>query len=227
MIRVFDVAVSITALIIALPFLIGAAIAIKLSSPGPVLYFAERVGLGEKRFLMYKLRSMHVNSGGSEITATRDSRVFLAGRVIRALKLDELPQFLNVLKGEMSVVGPRPEAPGIVAAHYSPWMMETLRILPGVTSPGAIFFYAYSDTLLEGDNPEQAYVDRLLAPKLALDLAYAKRMTVWSNMIVVAHTAVTIIGKVVGKPIGPQMRDIEASRQWVSDTSVMRGQGLD
>jgi lipopolysaccharide/colanic/teichoic acid biosynthesis glycosyltransferase len=220
--RAFDLVVSVTALVLTLPFLVIAAIAIKLTSPGPVLYLAERVGKGGKPFRMYKLRSMHVNTGGSEITATNDSRVFAVGRVIRKLKLDELPQFLNVIQGDMAVVGPRPEAPGIVAAHYTGWMRETLNVLPGVTSPGAIFYYAYSDALLAGDDPEKAYVDRLLGPKLALELAYMQRMNLWSNVVVVLHTVVTIVARILGKAVGPLERDFAVSVKWARENAHIR-----
>ncbi|MEP4784103.1 MAG: sugar transferase, partial [Erythrobacter sp.] len=166
-------------------------------------------------FRMFKFRSMHVNSGGSDITGTNDPRIFAVGNIIRMLKLDELPQFVNVIKGEMAIVGPRPEAPGIVADHYAPWMHDTLKVRPGITSPGAIFYYAFGDELLAADDPEKAYLDNLLAPKLALDLAYSQRENVLSNIIIIAHTAIAIVCKAAGKPIGPQGRDITAAAKWV------------
>ena len=224
MIRLADIVFSIVILILAIPLLIVVGLAIRLASPGPVLYLAERAGRGNEPFRMFKFRSMHVDSGGSEITATNDQRVFAVGRIVRALKLDELPQFFNVIRGDMAIVGPRPEAPAIVAKHYNPWMMETLDIRPGITSPGAIFYYAYGDDLLSSDDPETAYADKLLAPKLALDLAYAQRATLWSNIVVVMHTALSIVAKALGKSIGPQKRDINASTQWVSNTALMRGE---
>lgn len=223
MIRLIDILISAVVLILVTPVLIAVAIAIKLSSQGPIFYPAERVGRHGKPFRMFKFRSMHVDIGGSDITATNDTRVFAVGRIIRALKFDELPQFFNVIRGDMAIVGPRPEAPGVVAAHYQPWMMETLEVRPGVTSPGAIFYYAYGDELLDSDDPERAYVEKLLAPKLALDLAYAQRATLWANAVVMGHTVVAIGAKAIGRPVGPQARDVEASAQWVSDTALMRG----
>jgi lipopolysaccharide/colanic/teichoic acid biosynthesis glycosyltransferase len=214
-IRLFDAVVSALILVLCAPLLLGVALAIKLSSPGPVLFLAERAGLKGKTFRMFKFRSMHIHQGGSDITATNDARVFAVGKVIRTLKLDELPQFVNVLLGEMALVGPRPEAPAIVAEHYTPWMHDTLNVLPGVTSPGAIFYYAFGDELLDSDDPEAAYVESLLAPKLALDLAYSQRQNLLSNMVVIAHTVVAIVGKAMGKSIGPLARDVKASGKWV------------
>lgn len=225
MIRLFDILFALAVLLLSAPLLLATALAIKLSSPGPILYMAHRVGKDEKLFRMYKFRSMHVNSGGPEITATHDNRIFAAGKLIRDLKLDELPQMLNVIKGEMSIVGPRPESPAIVAAHYAPWMRETLKVLPGVTSPGAIFYYAHGDELLAVGDPETAYVDNLLPPKLALDLAYARRATIWSHVFVIGHTFVAILGKAMGKPVGPQARDVDASAEWAPGAAVIIAKG--
>jgi lipopolysaccharide/colanic/teichoic acid biosynthesis glycosyltransferase len=94
-------------------------------------------------------------------------------------------------------------------------MHDTLNVLPGVTSPGAIFYYAFGDELLDSDDPEAAYVESLLAPKLALDLAYSQRQNLLSNMVVIAHTVVAIVGKAMGKSIGPLARDVKASGKWV------------
>jgi lipopolysaccharide/colanic/teichoic acid biosynthesis glycosyltransferase len=213
MVRLFDTLFALAVLVLTAPLLLATALAIKLSSSGPVLYMANRVGRNEKPFRMYKFRSMHVDSGGSEITATHDNRIFAAGKIIRDLKLDELPQMLNVIKGEMSIVGPRPESPAIVAAHYAPWMHESLKVLPGVTSPGAIFYYTHGDDLLAGDDPEAAYVANLLQPKLAIDIAYSNRASFWSNIFVIFHTVVTIIAKFFGLKVGPLTRDLVASKQ--------------
>ncbi|MEL6682179.1 MAG: sugar transferase [Pseudomonadota bacterium] len=221
MIRTVDIGISAIVLLLTAPVLAVVAIAVRVSSPGPIFYLADRVGMGGKLFRMYKFRSMHVNAGGPDITATNDKRVFAVGRIIRALKLDELPQFFNVIRGDMAIVGPRPEAPSIVADHYRPWMKETLDVRPGITSPGAIFYYAYGDELLDSEDPDRTYVEKILAPKLALDLAYSKRENALSNVIVMAHTAIAIIAKTIGRPIGPQSIDIEASKQWCSPDAFL------
>ena len=222
MVRLFDTLFALAVLVLTAPLLLATALAIKLSSPGPVLYMANRVGKDEKPFRMYKFRSMHVDSGGPEITATHDNRIFAAGKIIRDLKLDELPQMLNVIKGEMSIVGPRPESPAIVAAHYALWMHESLKVLPGVTSPGAIFYYTHGDDLLAGDDPEAAYVANLLQPKLAIDIAYSNRASFWSNIFVICHTVVTIIAKVFGFRVGPLARDLVASKQLLHRSAALQ-----
>jgi lipopolysaccharide/colanic/teichoic acid biosynthesis glycosyltransferase len=222
MVRLFDTLFAMAVLVLTAPLLLATALAIKLSSPGPVLYMANRVGKDEKPFRMYKFRSMHVDSGGPEITATHDNRIFAAGKIIRDLKLDELPQMLNVIKGEMSIVGPRPESPAIVAAHYALWMHESLKVLPGVTSPGAIFYYTHGDDLLAGDDPEAAYVANLLQPKLAIDIAYSNRASFWSNIFVICHTVVTIIAKVFGFRVGPLARDLVASKQLLHRSTALQ-----
>lgn len=222
MIRIFDTIFALTVLVITAPLMLATALVIKMSSPGPVLYMANRVGKDEKPFHMYKFRSMHVDSGGPEITATNDNRIFAAGNTIRALKLDELPQMLNVIKGEMSIVGPRPESPAIIDSHYTPWMRESLKVLPGVTSPGAIFYYTHGDDLLAGADPEAAYVAHLLQPKLAVDIAYSNRASFWSNLFVILHTFVSIIAKPFGIRVGPLVRDMVASKQFLQTSNSLQ-----
>lgn len=213
MVRLFDILFAMAVLVLTTPLMLATALAIKLSSPGPVFYMANRVGKDEKPFRMFKFRSMHADSGGPEITATHDNRIFAAGKIIRDLKLDELPQMLNVIKGEMSIVGPRPESPAIIVAHYAPWMRESLKVLPGVTSPGAIFYFTHGDELLAGDDPEAAYVANLLQPKLAIDIVYSNRASLFSNIFVTFHTVAAIVAKILGLRIGPLARDLAASKE--------------
>lgn len=220
MIRLFDILFSIIILIITAPIFAGVAIAIKVTSPGPVFYPASRVGKGRVLFRMYKFRSMYIDNQGPEITATNDSRVFPLGKIIRRLKIDELPQFINVVRGEMALVGPRPEAPAIVDEHYQAWMLETLDVTPGITSPGTIFYYATGDALLNNSDPETAYIEHLLAPKLAIDRAYADRETLLANIFVLGHTGVAILGQVLGKPVPPLSRDLMSSKKWYSGSET-------
>ena len=139
--RVFDIVVASLTLLAALPVLAVAALAIRLASPGPVLHRAARAGRDGRPFTMLKLRTMHVappGESGSRITDPADPRVFPVGALLRRTKIDELPQLVNVLRGEMAIVGPRPEDPEIVRKHYSPTHRETLRVRPGLVSPGSI-----------------------------------------------------------------------------------------
>ena len=155
--RPFDVLFSGIFLVIALPFMFAALIGIKLNSRGPVLYHTTRVGLDGKTFKMYKFRSMHkasTKNKGAIITAYGDDRIFRFGHILRKTKIDELPQLWNVFIGNMSIVGPRPEDPKIVGRYYTNWMKETLSVRPGITSPGAIFYYAKCEELITESDPE-------------------------------------------------------------------------
>ena len=216
--RLFDIAVAAILLFLSAPLLSVAALGILLSSPGPLLYRARRAGKDGVPFEMLKLRTMHVGSGGaSAITAPGDARVFALGGLIRNLKIDELPQFWNILTGDLSLVGPRAEDPAIVARDYSDWMRETLRVAPGVTSPGAIYNYLMADVLLDPAYPEGSYVERMLTPKLALERAYIDRAGFFSDMHYVMLTALAIVGQALGRSVALPAIDIDAARRWAPD----------
>ncbi|WP_417250208.1 sugar transferase [Celeribacter sp.] len=216
--RAIDIALAATALIFVSPILMIAAIGVRLSSKGPILYRAKRVGKGGVPFDMLKFRTMHVGTRGPVITAQGDARIFPFGAFLRKSKIDELPQFWNVLMGDISVVGPRPEDPAIVADHYSDWMMETLAVRPGITSPGAIYYYLCGEALIDPKAPEKSYVEHLLPAKLAVDRAYLKRANVASDLVVVLHTALAIIGPAIGLKARPLARDIAAAERWAPAT---------
>ena len=213
--RLFDILFALAILLLSFPVLLLAALGIKLLSSGPVFYRAKRVGQNMQVFDMLKFRSMHVGSDkGSAITGPSDSRIFPFGALLRKTKIDELPQFLNVLKGDMSIVGPRPEDPGIVEKSYLPWMKETLDVQPGITSPGAIYYYAYGLELLSDDDIEGSYVDRLLKPKLALERAYLDRAGFWSDLYYVILTFFAVIANALGRRIPPASADMKAAEKW-------------
>lgn len=220
--RAFDIGFAALVLVLTLPLWLIVIVGIRIASPGPVFYRATRAGRHGTRFAMLKFRSMHEGRTGAAITAHRDPRVFGFGALIRRLKLDELPQLLNVLRGEMSIVGPRPEDPAIVAAHYSDWMMETLRVRPGMTGPGSVFYYSGGEALVDPDDPEGSYAARLLPPKLAIERAYMDRATLASDLIEIARTAAAVIGVVLGRPVAPDPRDLARAAEWVAaDTLVL------
>lgn len=213
--RAFDILVALAALLAASPLLLLAAVGIRLSSPGPVLYHAKRVGKGGRPYGMYKFRTMHVREEqGSEITAPGDARVFPFARFLRKTKIDELPQLINVLRGEMAIVGPRPEAVSIVERHYTGWMRETLTVPPGLTSPGSIFYYTHSDRLLDPRDPEGSYVEWVIAPKLAIDRAYLERANLWRDMGVMLRTAVIIVAIALGKKVFPLPAEARRADAW-------------
>ena len=221
--RLIDVLFAGGLLILVLPLMVGALIGIKLNSRGPVLYHAVRVGMDGKPFKMFKFRSMHKTSTenrGAVITAHGDERIFKFGRVLRRTKIDELPQLWNVLIGNMSIVGPRPEDPRIVELYYANWMKETLSVRPGITSPGAIFYYATCEKLINEDDPEGSYASLILPPKMAVERAYLERATWLSDLICIAHTALAIFGKMTNNPVLPLVRDLTAASKWVSPLSI-------
>jgi lipopolysaccharide/colanic/teichoic acid biosynthesis glycosyltransferase len=199
--RLFDVVCAAVALVVTAPVLAIAAVGIKLTDPGPVFYRARRVGYLGREFTMLKLRTMRMGegSGGPVITGLNDDRVSAIGRFLRRTKIDELPQLYNVLRGDMAIVGPRPEDPAIVSQHYSPGDLETLGVRPGLASPGSIYQYQTGDKMLGGDDPEGRYVDKLLKTKLALDRVYIRRATLRSDFAIIGRTLLTIGAVAAGR----------------------------
>ena len=212
--RAFDLFAALLLLILAAPVLALAALGIRLTSPGPIFYRARRVGRGGEPFTMLKFRTMHVDQGqgASVITSADDPRVFAFGRLLRQTKLDELPQLLHVLSGEMSMVGPRPEDPKIVAEHYTDAYRETLRVRPGLASPGSIYNYTHGDALLASADTESAYVERLLPPKMALERVYARDASLLYDLRVVLRTAAVILAIALGKREFDEPPEMAAAR---------------
>jgi lipopolysaccharide/colanic/teichoic acid biosynthesis glycosyltransferase len=198
--RLFDITAALVAIIVFFPVLLFAYAAVKLASSGPAIYRAHRVGRFGHVFVMHKFRTMHTGAdAGSAITGARDSRVFLVGRILRILKIDELPQLYDILIGKMSIVGPRPEDPKIVARYYSRLSRETLNVAPGLSSPGSIHYYTHSHLQLDDNDPEQSYAANLLPIKLALDLVYIRRASLWYDLTIILKTAATILLIGLGK----------------------------
>lgn len=194
--RLFDILFASAALVVSSPLWLFAAIGILLSSPGPLFYRAQRAGVGGRPFTMHKFRTMHHRraNAGPAITATGDPRIFPFGAVLRKLKIDELPQLLDVLRGEMAIVGPRPEDVGIVEAHYTERHRRTLSVRPGVTSVGAIYGYRNESAITGLESAEADYLDKVLDAKLERELAYIESApTVWSDLRVIVLTAVEIL----------------------------------
>jgi lipopolysaccharide/colanic/teichoic acid biosynthesis glycosyltransferase len=186
--RAFDI-VAAAALLVALsPLMVLIACVLRLSSPGPIIYRGWRIGRNGYPFRIIKFRTMTQAASGREITISNDPRVTKLGRLLRAAKLDELPQLLNVLTGEMSLVGPRPEAPHYVA-RYTPAQREVLAVRPGITGPSQVLF-RHEERLLRGPDPEQLYLSRVMPAKLAIDLDYARTHTLLGDMRILARTLV-------------------------------------
>jgi lipopolysaccharide/colanic/teichoic acid biosynthesis glycosyltransferase len=186
--RGFDLAVSAVALALLWPLLLGLALWVRLDSPGPAYYRALRVGRDGRPFTMLKFRTMAVGADrGAGITGADDARVTRAGRRLRRTRLDELPQLINVLAGDMSLVGPRPESPRYVR-YYTPEQLAVLSVRPGVTGPTQLRFRDEAALLTEAD-VEAQYLRELLPAKLASDLDYVRRRTLLGDIAILVKTA--------------------------------------
>jgi lipopolysaccharide/colanic/teichoic acid biosynthesis glycosyltransferase len=170
------------------------ALLVRLSSPGPVLFQQQRVGRDGRLFWIYKFRSMRVNATGPQVTGAADPRITPVGALLRRWKLDELPQLLNVVKGEMALVGPRPEVPRYVA-HYTPEQREVLSVLPGITGITQNRFRHEEALLRDADDPESLYIQEILPAKLALDLGYVRSHSAWTDLRVLFATLGRILDR--------------------------------
>ena len=186
--RLFDVGVAVTGLVFLSPLLLVVALLIKATSTGPVFYKPTRVGKLGRPFVLYKFRSMCVDADkqGSTITTKADARITSLGRLLRRSKIDELPQLINVLKAEMSVVGPRPEDPKYLQ-YYTEEQLKVLSIKPGITSPASVT-YRHEEQLLSGADWQNQYIEEILPAKLSLELGYIERKSLRMDLWIVWKT---------------------------------------
>jgi lipopolysaccharide/colanic/teichoic acid biosynthesis glycosyltransferase len=192
--RAADIALSAAGLVLLFPLMLVIAVCVLCSSPGPVLFSQERVGANGRPFRILKFRSMKVGSWGPSVTSADDDRMTGVGRRLRAWKLDELPQLFNVLRGDMSFVGPRPEVPRYVA-RYSDEEREVLSVRPGITGVCQVA-YRDEERMLQGcEDPEEVYWTHILPAKLALDLHYLRHRTLWTDVGVLIGTFSVILGR--------------------------------
>lgn len=192
--RVFDCVVAGLALLALSPLMLWIAWSIKRDSAGPVLFLQSRVGRHEVPFQIYKFRTMRPANDGPLITVGEDNRITQVGRMLRHFKLDELPQLFNVLKGDMSLVGPRPEVPRYVAC-YSPQdraLVFTLR--PGITDNASIEFRHESEILAASPHPEQTYIEEVLPIKIAHYRAYAQHHSFGGDLLILWKTLRAVVG---------------------------------
>ena len=188
--RITDISVALVTLLLLSPVFVLTIIAVVVTSPGNPFYGGWRAGKDGVRFRMWKFRTMVKGADrmGGAITTQRDPRVTAVGHFLRATKIDELPQFFNLLAGDLTIVGPRPEDPNI-ADRYTPEQNETLKVKPGITGPGQLYYTTHqASTVPEGANAEEYYIEHLLGPKLRIDLEYLRRRTAWSDCGVVLET---------------------------------------
>jgi lipopolysaccharide/colanic/teichoic acid biosynthesis glycosyltransferase len=185
--RLLDVTVAGMLLLVLAPLLGVLALLVRATSTGPALFRQIRIGRNGRPFVLLKLRTMRADAPGPVITAGGDPRITRFGAWLRRTKLDELPQLWNVLRGDMSLVGPRPEVPDYVAL-YTAAQRATLLVRPGLTDPASLAWADEAATLATFAEPHRAYADVVLPWKLALSLAYLERRTVWSDLAVVMRT---------------------------------------
>jgi len=191
--RLIDILGSSIGLILLAPVFLAIGIIIRIDSTGPVFYRAVRVGKDGHLFKLLKFRSMVAGAAqaGPGITRHGDSRITRAGRWLRKYKLDELPQLINVLKGDMSLVGPRPEDPRYVA-YYNSEQRTVLKVKPGITSPASLYF-RHEEQLLDGDDWHDIYLNQVLPEKLQLEIQYLNNRTLLSDLKLICKTLLAVV----------------------------------
>jgi lipopolysaccharide/colanic/teichoic acid biosynthesis glycosyltransferase len=194
--RVFDTAVSAVALLLLLPVFGLIALAIKFDSPGPVFFKQCRIGRNFRRFWIYKFRTMIADAPaqGGELTVGADSRITRIGGWLRQFKLDELPQLFNIIKGDMALVGPRPEVPRYVEMFRQDYE-EILKLRPGLTDLASLKYRNEATLLARADNPEAEYIAHLLPDKIRLAKEYRRRAGLLFDLRLTARTVFTLLGQ--------------------------------
>lgn len=192
--RVFDIVFSLLALIILIPLFLIISFIIKTSSKGPVFFKQIRVGKDGKEFKIIKFRTMEVDAEkkGMQITVGQDCRITKEGRWLRKFKLDELPQLINVLVGEMSLIGPRPEVPKYVA-YYDDYQRKILKVRPGITDLASIEFRAENELLGKSIDPEKTYIEEIMPAKFNLNLKYIKSMSLFNDLKIIMKTIIVLL----------------------------------
>lgn len=187
--RAFDLLLAVPGLIVISPVLLIAACAIFFYDGGPVFFKQVRVGRDGKLFKIWKYRTMIVNAekSGGQLTVGGDRRVTRVGKLLRKTKLDELPQLFNVIAGEMSMVGPRPEVPRYVEM-YTEGQRQVLALNPGITDEASIKYRAESEVLAQSTDPERTYVEELMPEKIELNMQYARHASMATDIMVILRT---------------------------------------
>ncbi|MBN9245288.1 MAG: sugar transferase [Mesorhizobium sp.] len=194
--RTLDFCISFFGLVLLAPFFAMIALAIRLESPGPAFFLQERVGYRGRLFRIVKFRTMRRNAPkeGPQITIGADPRITRIGGWLRKTKLDELPQLINVLKGDMSLVGPRPEVPAFMSRYPTEQRDLILSVRPGITDFAAIEFSDEADILARADDPQEAYVNEVMPRKFALYKRYVDGQSLWLDLKLIGKTLAKISG---------------------------------
>ena len=204
--RTVDIAAAGAGLLLLSPVLVVIMVLVAVTSPGGALFTQERVGRGGRRFRLMKFRTMRSSSGGPEVTAAGDSRITTIGRFLRRIKLDELPQLWNVLRGDMSLVGPRPEVARYVALYPAALRELVLSVRPGITDPLSLKLFDESALLACSDDPERYYAEVMLPWKVERQALYVSSRTLKGDLTIILLTIARVIGltKSVSEPDVPQ-----------------------
>lgn len=192
--RVFDFTLAVVMLCLTLPLFVVISVLIFIEDRGPVFFRQERVGLRGQPFKIWKFRSMIADAEkrGKQLTVGRDPRITRIGSWLRKTKLDELPQLINVLVGEMSFVGPRPEVPRYVAM-YNDEQRQVLDLKPGITDNASILYRSESELLAKSDDPERTYIEEVMPEKIRINLAYAAHSSLLNDIGVILRTATVLL----------------------------------
>lgn len=198
--RIFDIVVSFVLIVFLSPFLLVIALIIKFDSPGKVIFAQERVTKYGKRFKVLKFRTMIENAEklGAKVTKDNDPRITRIGKILRKLRLDEFPQIFNILKGDLSFVGVRPEVTKYVK-EYTPEMYATLLLPAGVTSMTSILYKNESKLLKNTDNPDEVYINEILPQKMKYNLEYIKNFGFFYDIKIMVKTVFAVIQKEIKK----------------------------
>lgn len=192
--RLFDIVGALAGLLLLAPLFALVALRIRLDSPGPVFFRQQRVGRHGKLFAIYKFRTMAAQPDTSaQLTVGRDARVTRAGRFLRDYKLDELPQLINVLLGEMSLVGPRPEVPRYVACYPPEVRAIVLSVAPGITDWASILYREESAILGRSADPERAYLETILPTKLEYNVQYVRERSFATDLRIIFSTLSALV----------------------------------
>lgn len=192
--RIFDFILSLMGIIVLSPVFIIVSIAIKIDSKGSILFLQKRVGQYGKEFNIYKFRTMVTDAEklGKQITVGKDNRITKVGAFLRKFKIDELPQLFNVLKGDMSLVGPRPEVPKYVSL-YNEEQRKVLEVRPGITDIASLRYKDENDILGKVDNPEEYYINVIMKDKLKLNLEYIEKNNIFFDIYLIIKTIIKCI----------------------------------
>ena len=192
--RAMDIVISAAALCVLWPVLLLIALAIVIDDPGPVFYRQVRVGRGGRPFRIFKFRTMVVDAEkkGLSITVGKDSRITRVGAFLRKTKLDELAQLLNVLAGQMSFVGPRPEVPRYVEL-YTPYQRQVLLVRPGITDYASIAYRNENELLAGADDPEKMYIETVMPDKIELNMKYLREISPLADIRLMIKTVIAVI----------------------------------